>query len=165
MHALGVRGVKFHPEYQGFFADDEKMRPIYRRISALGMITLFHAGPDSGFRPPYHCMPDNLRGALRYLDAPVVAAHWGGLDTSEEILAKLRGIPQLYLDTAFGYGTNIRPFARELIGAFGPDHILFGSDAPWHPPAWEKFLFSTLGLSPAEEDAIFSGNARRLLGI
>ena len=52
IHAAGLKGVKFHPEYQSFYADDEKMKPIYRKISQLGLITLFHAGQDIGFLPP-----------------------------------------------------------------------------------------------------------------
>ncbi|MBE7015678.1 MAG: amidohydrolase, partial [Ruminococcaceae bacterium] len=61
---MGLKGVKFHPEYQEFYVDDEKMKPIYRKISSLGLITVFHSGYDYGYAPPYHCMPDNLMGAL-----------------------------------------------------------------------------------------------------
>ena len=159
----GIKGLKFHPEYQQFFVNDEKMCPIYKKISQLGLITVFHAGPDYGFRPPYHCMPENLLGALRWLDSPVVAAHWGGADQAEDVLRLLKGIPQLYLDTAFGYGTNIRPYAHEIIETFGCNHILFASDAPWHPPVWEMRLLETLDLSENEQNAIYSGNAQELL--
>lgn len=55
IHAAGLKGVKFHPEYQNFYADDEKMKAIYRKISQLGLITLFHAGHDYGFPPPLPC--------------------------------------------------------------------------------------------------------------
>ena len=34
---LGLKGVKLHPDYQGFFVDDEKMKPIYKKISDLGL--------------------------------------------------------------------------------------------------------------------------------
>ena len=44
LKAAGLKGVKFHPEYQHFYANDEKMKPIYRKISELGLIALFHAG-------------------------------------------------------------------------------------------------------------------------
>ena len=47
--------------------DDVKMKPIYKKISSLGLITIFHAGYDYGYAPPYHCMPDNLLNALRTL--------------------------------------------------------------------------------------------------
>ena len=63
--AAGLKGVKFHPEYQNFYANDEKMKPIYRKISQLGLITTFHAGHDNGFAPPYHGMAEHLLGAKR----------------------------------------------------------------------------------------------------
>ena len=56
----GLKGIKLHPEYQKFFVDDEKMKPIYRKISDLGLITSFHAGMDQAFTPPYHCTPERL---------------------------------------------------------------------------------------------------------
>mgnify|MGYP002514092856 CR=1 FL=1 len=37
---LGLKGVKLHPEYQEFYADDEKMKPVYKKISSLGCILL-----------------------------------------------------------------------------------------------------------------------------
>ena len=36
----GLRGIKLHPEYQQFFVDDEKMKPLYKRIDSLYKI--FH---------------------------------------------------------------------------------------------------------------------------
>ena len=35
------------------FVDDEKMKPIYKKISQLGLICVFHSGRDYGFMPPY----------------------------------------------------------------------------------------------------------------
>ena len=32
---LGLLGVKLHPEFQNFYVDDEKMKPIYKKISEL----------------------------------------------------------------------------------------------------------------------------------
>ena len=49
---MGLKGVKFHPEYQNFYVDDEKMKPIYKKISSLGLITVFHSGYDYGYAPP-----------------------------------------------------------------------------------------------------------------
>ena len=44
--ALGLKGVKLHPDYQGFSVDDPALKPLYRKISSLGLITVFHAGLD-----------------------------------------------------------------------------------------------------------------------
>lgn len=165
IHEAGLKGVKFHPEYQGFYANDARMKPIYKKISSLGLITLFHAGYDYGFPPPYHCMPDHLLGALKWLDSPVVAAHWGGMDCGIQVLNLLCGIEQLWLDTSFGYGAIPKPIAQAIIDKHGTDKILFGSDMPWHRPTWEKVLIESLALNSQETEKIYHLNATSLLDI
>ena len=160
----GIKGVKFHPEYQHFYADEERMRPIYKKISQLGLITLFHAGQDIGFLPPYHAMPDHLLGALRWLDAPVVAAHWGGMSCYQDVIEKLCP-EQLYFDLSFGYGVIPKKLAQKILDLHTPDKLLFGSDLPWHRPAWEMRLLNTLDLSDADKEKICWKNAAALLNI
>lgn len=160
--AAGLKGVKLHPEYQGFYADDEKMKPIYRKISYLGLITVFHAGHDYGFPPPYHCMPEHTLRALRWFDSPVVAAHWGGLGCAQEVLEKLCG-EEVWLDLSFGYSAIARDTARRILDKHGTDRVLFGSDMPWHRPSWEMRLLDTLELSEEDRERIFWRNAKALL--
>ncbi len=162
--AAGLKGVKFHPEYQGFYADEERMKPIYRKISELGLITLFHAGLDIGFPPPYHCMPEHLLGALRWLDGPVVAAHWGGYGCWPEVLEQLCGA-ELYFDLSMGYGLIPKPIAQAILQKHGAERLLFGSDLPWHRPAWELRLLDSLTLTPEEREQICFRNALKLLGL
>ncbi len=164
LHDAGIKGIKLHPEYQGFYADDEKMKPIYRKISELGFITLFHAGDDYGFLPPYHGMPEHLLGALRYLDSPVVAAHWGGIGQTVGVLDKLCG-KNIYFDLSFGYAAIPRLRALQIIEKHGTDKLLFASDMPWHRPAWEMRLLNTLDLSDSDRDKIFYQNAAKLLNL
>ncbi len=161
----GLKGVKFHPEYQQFYADDPKMKPIYRKISQLGLITLFHAGEDYGFAPPYHGMPEQILGALRWLDGPVVAAHWGGMGCAQEVLRKLCGVEGLYFDTSYGCGIMARPLLQKIVDTHGPAHILFGSDMPWHRPQWELNLLNTLDMTREERDMILWKNASGLFGL
>ena len=164
IHAAGLKGVKLHPEYQQFYADDERMKPVYRKISRLGLITMFHAGHDYGFPPPYHGMPDQLLGALKWLDTPVVAAHWGGLCCGQEVLQKLCG-REIYLDLSYGYGTMAKPMAQKLLDAHSPDRLLFASDMPWHRPAWELQLIRSLDISEEDRKKIYCRNAMALLGL
>ncbi len=159
----GLKGVKFHPDYQGFFADDEKMKPIYKKAESLGLIMLFHAGLDYGFEAPYHGMPDNILGVLRCVDSPVVAAHWGGLNLGQEVIDKLCGLP-VYFDTSFGYGGLPKAALLKIVEKHGTDKLLFGSDCPWHDPAWEMRNLDTLGLSDDEKNSILHKNAEKLLG-
>ncbi len=164
IHALGLGGIKLHPEYQQFYVDDEKMKPIYKKISSLGLTLVFHAGVDNGYPPPYHCMPENLRRALSWIDTPVVAAHWGGQCCAPEVLDKLCGIEHLYMDTAYGYGTVVLCMLEKIIEKHGADKILFASDAPWNRPSQDEYVIECLRLSEEEKEMIYYKNALRLLG-
>ena len=164
IHGAGLKGVKLHPEYQQFYANDERMKPIYRKISSLGLITLFHAGYDYGFPPPYHGMPEHLLGALRWLDTPVVAAHWGGADCGAQVLEKLCG-ENLWFDLSFGYGCMPKPIAQQIVDKHTPDKLLFASDMPWHRPAWELRLIRSLDLGDEDRDKILFRNAQSLLSL
>ena len=162
--ALGLPGVKLHPDYQGFRVDEERMKPIYKKISSLGLITLFHAGYDYGFPPPYGGMPQAMATALRWFDSPVIAAHWGGVNCAEEVLRHLCGT-DIYFDTAFGYSMLPKYYAEKILETHGTKRVLFGTDTPWHTPAMEMRLLDTLPLTESEREDICAGNAKRLLGL
>lgn len=161
---LGLKGVKFHPEYQQFAVDDPRWKPLYRKISDLGLITVFHSGVDYGFPPPYGCMPEGLASVLDCFETPVVAAHWGGLQYGEDVLRHLCG-RNVYLDTSFGYGRLSKYHAEMIVEKHGVDRLLFATDAPWHTAALEWRLLDTLGLSETDREKIACRNAKRLLGI
>ena len=163
--SLGLKGVKLHPDYQGFDVDDAKMKLLYQKISALGLITVFHAGLDYGFAPPYGATPEKLKTAVSWFDSPVVAAHWGGIDCGAGVLTDLCGMDNLYFDTSFGYAMLPKYYAEKILEKHGVEHMLFGTDTPWHTVEMEWRLLDTLGLSDNERDAIAFKNAQKLLHI
>lgn len=162
--AMGMKGIKFHPEYQNFYVDDEKIKPLYKKASQLGFIILFHAGEDIGFPAPYHATPERLRKAAKWIDSPMVCAHWGGANMGEEVMKHLCDIP-VYFDTAFGYASMPKPRAQRILDKKGVDWFLFGSDCPWHAPNWDMGMLETLGLSSEEKEKIYHLNAEMLLNI
>ncbi len=162
---MGLLGVKFHPEYQKFFVDEDRMKPIYNKISSLGLITVFHAGWDVGFDKPYHCMPEHLQKALGWFSSPVVAAHWGGFCCWDKVIDTLCGIENLYIDTSMGYSAVPKPMAEQIIEKHGIDKMLFGSDNPWLDPALEMVQVNALDLNEEEKNKIYYLNAQKLLGI
>ncbi len=162
--AMGLKGVKLHPDYQKFFVDDEKLIPIYKRISQLGLITVFHAGLDYGFPPPYGATPERIAKALKHFSSPVIAAHWGGLSCFEGVIKYLCGT-DIYFDTSFGYGTMPKYYAEQILEKHSTDKILFGTDCPWHTAEMELKMLSTLKLSDNDTEKITHQNAERLLGI
>ncbi len=159
----GLKGVKLHPDYQRFDADDEKMKPIYKKISELGLVTVFHAGQDFGFPPPFGATPEKLEKALSWFDSPVVAAHWGGIGCGEKVLKHLCS-KDIYFDTSFGYSTMPRYYAEKIVEKHGTDKILFGSDSPWQTADMQMRLLDTLSLTSQDKDRIFYKNAEKLLG-
>ena len=75
---------------------------------------------------------------------------------------------QMYGDTAmFGAAHALRC----CIDFYGTDHILFGSDSPFDPERGPGYIRATIanleeiGLTPAEQEAIFCGNVTRLTGL
>ena len=161
---LGLKGVKLHPDYQNFFVDDEKMIPIYKKISQLGLITTFHAGKDFAFCPPYHCTPGRLKKVLKYFSFPVIAAHWGGVNYSSDVIDLLCG-SDVYFDTSLGYSIISKCQEEVIIEKHGSEKILFGTDTPWHTAEMELTLLNTLNLSENEFENITYKNAQKLLGI
>ncbi|MDR3314195.1 MAG: amidohydrolase family protein [Oscillospiraceae bacterium] len=165
LRAAGVKGIKLHPDYQGFFADDPRVFPIYREAARLGLITVFHAGVDIGLPDPVHCTPAALAAALpQFEGAPVVAAHFGGYLLWEEALQQLCG-KNIYLDTSYSARKLPPPWAKRILAAHGAQKVLLGSDLPWASPADEIFYLQQLGASESELAAMLGGNAARLLGI
>jgi aminocarboxymuconate-semialdehyde decarboxylase len=73
-----------------------------------------------------------------------------------------------YADTAlFGAENGLRC----AIEFFGVERILFASDSPFDPEKGPGYIRATienidaLGLDPADRDAIYEGNARRVIGL
>lgn len=161
--SLGLKGVKFQFDYQKLYIDDEIMKPIYKKIARLGLIIMVHAGFDYGFAPPYMATPERIANALKWIDSPFIASHWGGLSCAEGVIKHLCGLP-IYFDTSYGYGAIARPTAKIIAEKHGADKLLFGSDCPWHSPQNEKRLIESLDLSEEEKEKIYHFNAEKLLG-
>lgn len=161
----GIKGVKFHPDNQTFYVDEDRLLPIYEKISSLGMITLFHCGLDIGMPEPTHCTAERLARVLDVFgDSPVVAAHFGGICTWRETEKYLIG-KNVYLDTAYSYGVMPPSVGKRLVAEHGADKILFGSDSPWNQPKAIIELIDFFELDEKEKEAVLGGNAQKLLGL
>ena len=158
----GVKGIKLHPDYQAFFADEPRLFPIYEEIARLGLVTLFHAGVDTGLCDPVRATPEHLLRALpAFGGAPVVAAHFGGYLLWREVMEHLCG-QDIYFDTSYCSRKIPPPWARRIVELHGKDRVLFGTDLPWSDPQDELNLARQVG---GTEDDILGGNAMRLLGL
>lgn len=162
----GVAGVKLHPYFQDFVADDPRLSGFYETLAKYSFIVLFHAGCDISFTDRDRASPERLKRAAAMLaGTDVVLAHWGGSMLTEEVLDTLCGQcgENVYFDTSFGSGNLSPEEARAIVKLHGSDRILFGSDCPWRLPSSEIGFVKSLGLGEEAEKRIFSANALSLL--
>ena len=162
---LGLKGLKFHSEYQGFVVDDAKMLRIYDYAFAKGLILLHHAGYDPAFRPPYRSSPKQFANiAERMRGGVLVAAHLGGHAQWDDVEKYLAGT-DVYFDTSMGFEYFPRDVFLRIVKKHGADKLLFGSDAPWSNAGTEIEHLKSLPLSDADKNKILGGNAARILRI
>lgn len=162
----GVKGVKFHPYYQDFSLADPSFRPVFAKIADLGLVVQCHAGGDVSWADTTGmCGPDEIASLLRAVPGlRFVAAHLGGCFR----------YPPHAVDVLLGLGCMVDtsalharwPMDEEvrILRSWPTDRILFGTDFPWvHAPEAIGWVRSVR--DPRDWDALFGGNARRLLGI
>jgi hypothetical protein len=163
LRELGIRGVKFHSEFQDFRPDEERMFPIYEALRAAGMIVFFHAGNEI---KPLHEVRATPGRIARVLDAfpglTAIAAHMGSYLEWDEVWEFLVG-REIYFDTSFCLHKLGPQRFMDMLRAHGAQRILFGTDSPWGDQAATLADIRALPLTDQERRLIFGGNARRLL--
>ena len=179
--ALGLRGVKLHPVYQGVDLDDVRYLRILERCGELGLVVITHAGWDIGFPGQVNCSPRMVLRAVKQVGpVKLVLAHMGGWRCWDEV-EELLWDTGVCLDTAFSLGSitplndgyytpEDLPLLDEggfmaLVRKFGPRRVLFGTDSPWDDQAQAIARIRALPLTPEEREAILGGNAVKLLGL
>lgn len=163
----GLYGVKLHPDYQNFFADEERLFPIYEKCSQLGLPILFHTGFDPLSPDLVHCTSKALAKIHElFPELIMIAAHLGGMyrwEQAERYLAGLDG--SLYLDVACIAGEIGNDILNRIIKKHGADRILFASDCPWDNPENELEMIKNLDISKDDKEKILWKNAAKLLNI
>jgi predicted TIM-barrel fold metal-dependent hydrolase len=164
MAAMGLTGIKLHPEYQSFRPDEPRMAPIYEAIAEHDMIILFHAGLDIGIPTDYGRPEAFARMLYEYPDLTAILAHMGGWNLWDEVREHLLGLP-VYFDTSYAYGHMSDDDFLDLVEGHGADRVLFGTDGPWADASAEVAWLGGLALSDDDREAILGGNAEGLLGL
>jgi predicted TIM-barrel fold metal-dependent hydrolase len=179
----GFRGLKMSTSGgpitdHGFYPNDEACFPTYARAQALGVPVLVHAGliycnPDDpgGTRTKY-CLPIYLDDVARqFPNLKLVIAH-GGRPFVEQTIA-LSLMANVYVDLSWSLLplTMWGEMIRRLLEAFGPDRLIYGSDANWREPSrlatrfaeCRRVLREEIQVDAATEAKILGGSAERLL--
>lgn len=158
--ALGLEGIKLHPDFQEFNIDDESMMAVYRAAEGKLPI-LMHMGDEvkTSSRP---------RRLAKVLDLfprlTVIAAHLGGYRMWDEALECLAG-RNVYFDTSSSLFVLEPERAAGIIRNYGVEKVLFGTDYPMWTHEDELWRFNRLGMTEKESRLILSENALRLFNI
>lgn len=141
------------------------MMRIYEYAFSRGLMILFHAGDDPAYPPPYHSHPRMFAQLVKeFPGATIIAAHLGGINMWPDVEKYLCGL-DIYLDTSAGFARYGKERFMRILKLHGAEKLLFGTDAPWNPADREINSIRSLPITEAEKEAIFCGNARKLLGI
>ncbi|MHC6203857.1 amidohydrolase family protein [Breznakiellaceae bacterium SP9] len=157
---LGLKGIKLHPDMQHFNIDCDNMMKIYAMLEGRLPI-VFHTGD---YRYSYS-HPARLARVLDAFPALVtVAAHFGGWSMPDLALEYFRR-RACYMDVSSAIPFMGCRRAEELIGIYGAERFLFGSDYPMWDPGIELKQLHELRLSDKDKELILYKNAEQFLGI
>ncbi|HRO57670.1 MAG TPA: amidohydrolase family protein [Burkholderiaceae bacterium] len=167
---LGMRGVCVEPGFarQPMYAEDERLMPIYQKVSDLGVPLLFMSGPlsgpDNSFTDPVHFE----RVARLFPKMPVVLGHGAYPYVNEAIAlaykSEATGVMNVYLSPDVYMFT---PGATAFIEAVNmmPDRMLFGSAYAFCSVGTAVSRTMDLAISDEVMAKYMYGNAQRLLGL
>lgn len=160
----GFRGVKLHPDYQNFYADEERMMPLYETLRDLNLILALHSGMDNVYPTPVHCTPLMVRNIVKSLPGlTMVAAHMGAHVLWRDAEELLLGLP-VFIDTSYSQYSLEKQAMERMIKKHGAERVLFGTDSPWKKADEEIALITALDLPASDIDKILYQNALTLLG-
>ena len=158
---LGLKGVKFHPDFQEFYIDEDRALRMYELIPE-DLPILFHMGDAKRtFSEPARL----ARVAALFPGRKFIAAHFGGYHAWDESRKWLIGKTEVYMDTSSSLFMLDREEAVRMIHDHGVSRFLFGTDFPMWNPKEELARFLKLDLSTEEREAILHKNAEQLFGL
>ena len=158
MQALGIRGIKIHPDFQRVNIDEPKAVEMYRAIARAGLPVLFHMG-DARFD---YSSPERLTNLIRQVpDLVAIAAHFGGWQSWDRAYAHIQP-ENVFYDTSSSLMFLGKDRALDFLEKMGPHRFLFGSYFPMWTPKAELERFLELGLDEDIRDRILFGNFETL---
>ena len=171
----GIKGIKFHPDYQQTFIDDPKMIDIIDEAFRLGLIVIIHSGIDYGSTDVIRATPERIKNLLSKLKhkGTFILAHMGYTFKWDMIIEEFKGY-DVYFDLALSLGSltmnNVKyPLMDEdtllkFIDTFGSNRILFATDCPWMSQKESVDVFNSYKrIKEADRENILYKNALRLL--
>lgn len=167
----GLRGVKLHCHVQCVGPDSEAMGAVYEACERAGRPLLMHAGREPS-SPHYRCDPRALCSAAKvervlqeHPKLKLCVPHLGA-DEFDAYAKLLERYDNLWLDTTMALADYLPVASPARLLDVRPDRVLYGTDFPNLPYAWDRELKKLLGLRLPEErlSSLLGANALRLYG-
>ena len=157
---LGLKGVKIHPDCQGFSLAEDKAIRLGQIIRDRGLPLLTHCGD---YRFDYS-NPEQFEVFLKALPGlTVIGAHLGGWSVWDDVLKRIAGKYDIFVDSCSSFRFMEPSKAEEVIRAFGSDRVLWGTDYPAWDHKSELEYTSRLDLTDNEREQILYKNAAKFL--
>lgn len=151
MKTLGLKGIKFHPDFQKTNMDDPKLIEIYKEAARMKMPVLFHMGD----RVMKYSTADKLRNVLDAVPGlTVIAAHMGGYMHWKDSFDVIPVCDRVYYDISSTMNFVSPEGVRKMLGKFGTDRVFFGSDFPICNPIDELKRLDEIGLNDIDRRRI-----------
>jgi aminocarboxymuconate-semialdehyde decarboxylase len=193
---LGFNGFEINSDVNGGDLDDRRFDRVWAKAEELEMLVILHPygwtepqRMDDYYLINVVCMPlastvtvsRMILGGVweRYPGLRMLVVHGGGhlpfyfarTDHAYKVRPETRrhipNPPSEYLHKLYFDTTVFDPSAVEyLVGEFGPDHVLMGTDYPFDMGPTDPLGFlAQVRLTEPEHALIVGGNAARLLGL
>ncbi|MBO7147491.1 MAG: amidohydrolase [Lentisphaeria bacterium] len=170
------KGVKVHPDYHGYVLPTRSNRDFIEEVADQTPMMLFHVScmPGTGFSPGKTvCEIAKNHPKTKFVLAHVAGLFQNGnypffpnMDSLEEVM-QIAG-DNVYIDTAH-FLIYVYPGVMEkMVKIATADHIVYGTDVPLQGPMQMRFAqeaIRALDISDADKEKIFSGNAKKVLGL
>ncbi|HIU17294.1 MAG TPA: amidohydrolase [Candidatus Avidesulfovibrio excrementigallinarum] len=155
----GFKGIKLHPLFDAYTANDGVVHPVMELAGRLNVPVFIHSG-----HPPFSLPHSIAQLAQDFPTIPVVMVHMGhgnGIYV-QAALDLSRKIDNLYLETS---GMPMHTKIREAYETVGHDRIFWGTDAPFHLYEVEALRTQLCGLDDTALENIFYNNIKKFLAI
>jgi len=164
IRAEGFQGIKLHPFYQDFYADEDRMLRLYEEICRQSLLLVMHTGYDIAFPRIRRADPLKVRQITEtFPDLRFVATHLGAWQQWDEVREHLLG-REICMEISFAVEDLGLGQAREMILRHPAHCVLFGTDSPWTDQAETLAWLKKMDVPSDRLDAILAGNALRLIG-
>ena len=168
----GLGGLKLHAHVQCFDMNADEMDPLYECCRTHGKPVVMHVGrePKShAYRcDPYElCSVEKLENVLKNFPGLKVCVPHLGFDETAAYRKLIEKYDALWLDTTMVITDYFQHRETIDLGRYRPDRILYGSDFPNIPYAWDRELKELLkcDLSFDSLKRLSGKNAAELFGI